>query len=152
MNAPQPTSVAAQVAALPTLPLKDLWALWDRYYPRRPTKTNREYMEARIAYKLQEEVYGGLKPETRERLIQIGRSHSKIRTVRKSQAFHFAPGTVLVREWGERDHRVTVTAEVRFEYDGKTYRSLSAVARQITGTPWSGPLFFGLKKPAEAAR
>jgi len=57
-----------------------------------------------------------------------------------------------MREWGKRDHKVTVTAEGRFEYDGKSYRSLSAVARQITGTPWSGPLFFGLKKPAEAAR
>ena len=104
MNAPQQTSVAAQVAALPTLPMKELWALWDRYYPGRPSKTNREYLEARIAYKLQEEVYGGLKPETRERLIQIGRAHSKIRTIRKTQTFHFAPGTVLVREWGERDH------------------------------------------------
>jgi hypothetical protein len=152
MNAPQHTTIAAQVAALPTLPMKQLWALWDRYYPRRPNKTNREYLEARIAYKLQEEVYGGLKPETRERLIQIGRAHSKIRTVRKSQTFHSAPGTVLVREWGERDHKVTVTAEGRFEYEGQTYRSLSAVARRITGTPWSGPLFFGLKKSGEASR
>ncbi len=152
MNAPHQASVAAQVAALPTLPMKELWALWDRYYPRRPNKTNREYLEARIAYKLQEEVYGGLKPETRERLIQIGRSHSKIRTKRKSQEFHFAPGTVLVREWGERDHKVTVTAEGRFEYEGQTYKSLSAVARRITGTPWSGPLFFGLKKSGEGAR
>ena len=71
MNAPQPTNVAAQVAALPTLPMKELWALWDRYYPRRPNKTNREYLEARIAYKLQEEVYGGLK--------QIGRASCRER-------------------------------------------------------------------------
>jgi hypothetical protein len=100
---------------------------------------------------LQEEVYGGLKPETRERLIQIGRAHSKIRTKRKTQELHFAPGTVLVREWGQQDHQVTVTAEGRFEYAGKTYRSLSAVARQITGTQWNGPLFFGLRKNGEAA-
>lgn len=149
MNAPQQASVAAQVAALPTLPMKELWALWDRYYPRRPNKTNRDYLEARIAYKLQEEVYGGLKPETRQRLIRIGMAQSKIRTRQKAQELHFAPGTVLVREWGERDHKVTVTAEGRFEYDGKTYRSLSAVARQITGTQWNGPLFFGLRKNGE---
>lgn len=146
-------SVAAQVATLPKLPMKELWALWDRYYRFRPHgKTNRRYVESRIAYKIQEEVYGGLSPETRQRLIAIGMKHSKIRTRRPVQEFHFAPGTVLVREFSERDHQVTVTAEGLFEYEGKHYKSLSAVARQITGTQWSGPLFFGLKKPAEATR
>jgi hypothetical protein len=56
-----------------------------------------------------------------------------------------APGTVLMREWGDRDHKVTVTAEGTFEYEGKFFKSLSAVARHISGTQWSGPLFFGLK-------
>jgi hypothetical protein len=54
------------------------------------------------------------------------------------------PGTRLVREWQDRTHHVSVLAD-GFEHDGRTYRSLSAIARHITGTPWSGPLFFGLK-------
>ena len=152
MNAPSNPTVAAQVAGLPSLPMKELWALWDRYFPRRPSKTNRAYLEARIAYKLQEAAYGGLSPATKERLIAIGMKHSKIKLGRKVHEFHFAPGTVLVREWQDCDHRVTVTAEGRFEYGGQTYKSLSAVARQITGAHWSGPLFFGLRKALETTR
>ena len=146
-------SVAAQVAGLPQLPMQELWALWDRFYPHRPhSKTNRDYLESRIAYKLQEEAYGGLSQETRQRLIAIGIKHSKIKPRRQSKEIYLAPGTVLVREHGQRDHQVTVTAEGLFEYEGKTYRSLSAVARHITGTQWNGPLFFGLRKNGEDAR
>ena len=148
MNAPQP-SVAAQVAALPTLSTTELWVLWDRYFPRRPAHPNRHYLESRIAYKLQEEAFGGLSSETRERLIDIGRKHSKIKKRRSSRAIYLAPGTVLVREWADREHRVTVTAEGRFAYEGQAFRSLSAVARQITGTPWSGPVFFGVRRSGD---
>lgn len=142
-------SVAAQVAGLPSLPIKDLWVLWDRYFPRRPDKTNRSYLESRIAYKLQEAAFGGLSPDTRRRLTNIGIRHSKIKERRQSRAIHLAPGTVLMREWGERDHKVTVTAEGTFEYEGRCFKSLSSVARHIAGTPWSGPLFFGLRRAEE---
>lgn len=60
-------------------------------------------------------------------------------------AMVLAPGTRLLREWQGHTHHVTVQSG-GFEYGGKTYRSLTAIARQITGTPWSGPLFFGLRK------
>ena len=149
MNASNP-SVAAQVAALSSLPIKELWVLWDRYFPRRPEHPNRHYLESRIAYKIQEEAYGGLSPETRQRLINIGMKHSKIQPRRKPQEIYLAPGTVLVREWGERDHQVKVTAEGLFEYKGRAFKSLSSVARHITGSQWSGPLFFGLRKTGEA--
>ncbi|UZR28127.1 DUF2924 domain-containing protein [Methylococcus mesophilus] len=142
-------SVAAQVASLPTLPIKDLWTLWDQYFPRRPTHPNRNYLESRIAYKIQEAAYGGLAPETRRRLEQVGQRHSKIKSRRVSPAIHLPPGTVLVREWGEQDHKVTVTAEGRFDYAGQSFKSLTAVARHITGTAWSGPLFFGLRQAGE---
>jgi len=149
---PANLSVAAQVAALPSLPTPELWALWDRYFPRRPENPNRNYLESRVAYKLQEQVYGGLSVDTQRRLINIGMRHSKIKGRQKSHDIELAPGTVLFREWGERDHKVTVTAEGSFEYEGKFFKSLSAVARHISGTPWSGPLFFGLKsKTREAA-
>ena len=138
-------SVAAQVAALPSLTMPEVWALWDRFFQRRPDKTNRVYLESRIAYKLQEEAFGGLAPETRQRLEAIGAKHSKIKLRARPRKFDFAPGTVLLREWGEREHRVTVDADGHFEYEGRRFKSLTAVARHITGQHWSGPLFFGLK-------
>ena len=138
------TSVAAQVAALRGLSIQDLWKLWDRYFARRPSHPNRAFLESRIAYKLQEQAFGGLSSTTRQRLEAIGAKHSRIPLRAKPRDFQFAPGTMLLREWGEREHKVTVTAEGTFEYEGQTFRSLTAVARQITGAHWSGPLFFGL--------
>ena len=143
------SSVAKQVASLPSIPLPDLWALWDRFFKSRPEKTNRVYLESRIAYKLQEEAFGGLDPDTRRRLANIGVRQSKIKTRRKGHEITLAPGTVLVREWAERDHYVKVTAEGTFEYEGKYFKSLSAVARHISGSSWSGPLFFGLRRSVE---
>ncbi len=140
----QQTSVAAQIVNLGCLPMSELWVMWDRYFPRRPDYPNRTHVESRLAYKIQEEAFGGLAPETRKRLEAIGAKHSKIKLRAKPREFDFAPGTVLVREWGERDHQVKVNAHGRFEYEGNTFKSLTAVARHITGTHWSGPMFFGL--------
>lgn len=145
MNEKQ-ASVAARIADLACLPMSELWALWDRYFPRRPDYPNRAYVESRITYKMQEEAFGGLAPEMKHRLEAIGAKHSKIKLRAKRREFSFAPGTVLLREWGEREHRVTVTAEGLFDYEGRSFKSLTAVARHITGSNWSGPLFFGLGK------
>ena len=149
MNEKQ-ASVAVQVAGLAYLPMSELWTVWDRYFPRRPDYPNRTHVESRIAYKLQEEAFGGLAPETRRRLEAIGAKHSKIKVRAKPRDIDFAPGTVLLREWGEREHKVAVTAEGLFEYEGVSFKSLTAVARRITGTHWSGPLFFGLNGKAGA--
>ncbi|UXY16966.1 DUF2924 domain-containing protein [Chitiniphilus purpureus] len=137
-------SVAARLAALPSLPMAELWQVWDQYFGRRPVNPNRAFIESRIAYKIQEEAFGGLSHSTRQRLEAIGAKHSKIKLRARPRDISFAPGTVLLREWGERTHKVVVTAEGLFEYEGNTFKSLTAVARQITGTHWSGPLFFGL--------
>jgi len=139
-------TVARQIADLGQMSMAELWVLWDRYFRQRPPRPNRTHIESRLAYKLQEEAFGGLAPETRQRLEAIGAKHSKIKLRAKPREFHFAPGTVILREWGEREHRVTVNAEGRFEYEGHTFKSLTAVARHITGQHWSGPLFFGLGK------
>jgi DUF2924 family protein len=144
-------SVAARVATLPKLPMKELWALWDRYFPRRPNHHNRDYVQARVAYKLQEEAYGGLLPEVRKQLIQIGEAQSSIKT-RRTHDIRIVPGTSLVREYGEREHRVTALADGGFEYEGRRFKSLSAVARHITGSQWSGPVFFGLVKTERRAK
>ena len=139
-------SVAARMAELSSLPITELWPVWDRYFSSRPINPNRVFIESRIAYKMQEEVFGGLAHNTRQRLEAIGAKHSKIKLRAKPREFDFAPGTILLREWGEREHRVTVTAEGLFEYQGRNFKSLTAVARHITGAHWSGPLFFGLSK------
>lgn len=145
MNEKQ-VSVAAQIANLACRPMSDLWVLWDRYFPNRPEYPNRAHVESRIAYKLQEEAFGGLSPVIKQRLEAIGSNHSKIKLRARPREFHFAPGTMLLREWGEREHRVKVTTEGLFEYEGRHFSSLTAVARHITGTHWSGPMFFGLDK------
>ena len=102
-------------------------------------------MKSRLAYRIQELAYGGLKPETIERLealaeqIDGGAGSGKSRTDDRPIA-----GTRLIREWQGVEHCVTVRDD-DFEYQGRPYKSLSAVARAITGTRWNGSLFFGLK-------
>lgn len=143
MNTP---SIAQQIAGLEDMPTPDLWKMWDQYYPRRPEGTNREYMISRIAYKLQEQAIGGLAASTAKRLAAIGSKYSRIKARNAREEIVLAPGTVLIREYDEQEHKVTVTAEGLYEHAGIKYKSLSAIARFISGTPWSGPVFFGLKK------
>ena len=139
-----PQSLAARVAALPQLPMKELWALWDEFFPRRPSHNNRSYVEGRVAYKMQEAVLGGIKPEVRQQLIKIGEAQSAMARRRPTEV-RIVPGTVLIREFDNRERRVTATADGCFELDGKSFKSLSAAARYIVGCQVSGPLFFGLK-------
>ena len=137
------TSVAAQLAALPTMPMKDLWALWDAHFPRRPGTWNRDYVASRVAYKIQEAAHGGVDPDIRRRLVRLGESQS-VFGKRRSEV-HLMPGTVLLREYESNEYRVTVTPEGFYDLNGKVFKSLSAVARHITGVNWSGPRFFGVE-------
>ena len=94
---------------------------------------------------MQEKSFGGLSPTLRQRLRRLGeelRATGRISSVGTQPAFK--PGTRLIREWQGRTHEVTVL-EHGFQWNGETYRSLSAVARAITGTRWNGHVFFGLK-------
>jgi DUF2924 family protein len=110
-----------------------------------PEKSSQEFLKAGIAYWLQERVFGGLKPEIRrllERAAHDANAPIQVAPVRK-----ILPGTVLIREWHGARHQVTVLDDGAI-YRGKRYRSLSEIARAITGSRWSGPLFFGLKSAA----
>jgi hypothetical protein len=138
-------SVISQVAALRTMPIKELWLMWDKFYAKRPTTTTRDYLSSRLAYKIQEQAFGGMTPDIKRRLMRLGESQSKIGN-RINPLHEVLPGTVFVRDFGPNSYRVTVTSEGRFELDGKEFKSLSAVARHITGCQWSGPKFFGLVK------
>jgi hypothetical protein len=139
------SALGPQLDALPTLPIAELWALWDKHFKIRPPHPNRRQIEARLAYRLQEIELGGLNPDTRNLLADFGERLSKIKTSNRASTA-LLPGTVLIREFDGQDYQVTVAVDGRFEMDGHKYPSLSAVAKHITGTQWSGPAFFGLNK------
>ena len=146
-------SVAAQLAAIPTIPMAQLWALWDQHFPRRPSHPNRSYVESRLAYRIQELAYGRLPVNVRKMLVESGAKHSKIKTsIGRSTQTLLMPGTTLIREWEEREFRVTVTSDGLYELNGQVFKSLSAAARHITGTQWNGPKFFGLRDGKGGAR
>ena len=111
-----------------------------------PPAFNRRYLESRLAYRIQELAYGGLKPETIRRLEALGEQldGGKI-AVRKTRADERPiAGTRLIREWQGVEHTVTVMND-GYEWQGRPYKSLSAIARAIAGSRWNGWVFFGLK-------
>ncbi|WP_376094336.1 DUF2924 domain-containing protein [Roseomonas sp. CCTCC AB2023176] len=138
--------VLARLAALRTTPIGDLKAQWRTLFGKEPPPFSRSYIESRLAYRIQELAYGGLRPETRARLEALGErldgGNVVLRRIRADS--RPLPGTRLVREWQGVEHVVTVRPD-DFEYEGRPYRSLSAVARHITGTRWNGWTFFGLR-------
>ncbi|MCA3424912.1 MAG: DUF2924 domain-containing protein [Roseomonas sp.] len=139
--------VPARLAALPQSDIRDLKAQWRSLFGSEPPPYNRRFLESRLAYRIQELAYGGLKPETIARLEALGEQidggNITLRRIRQEQ--RPIVGTRLLREYQGVEHVVTVTRE-GFEYQGRPYQSLSAIARAITGTRWNGWLFFGLRK------
>ena len=119
---------------------------WTSLFGRPPPKgMSRRLLELAAAYDAQARLHGGLKPAVRRRLLQAtqsasGLSNDKPRRLAPATPY---PGSRLVREWHGRSHMVEVT-EDGFLYDGHRYRSLSSIARSITGARWSGWRFFGL--------
>ena len=133
----------AEIAHAPLESLRELWAR--RYGPVPPKSLSRRLLEYAAAYDIQARIYGGLKPAARRKLLQVAAKSRDGRnggTQRKPQPVPSA-GSRLVREWHGRSHVVEVT-DRGFLHAGQRYRSLSEVARAITGARWSGPRFFGL--------
>jgi hypothetical protein len=122
--------------------LKERWRAFYRNEPHR--RMSRELLTRAVAYALQEQLFGGLNAETRQLLERTAAEVSTKRTLSTQACGHARPGSVLIREWHGSSHQVTVQAD-GVVYRKQRYRSLSEVARLITGTRWSGPLFFGLK-------
>ena len=139
-------SVLARVAALTKMPTAELKQQWQQLFETQAPPYNRRFLESRLAYRIQELAYGGLKPETVKRLEALGEQLDggnivlrRIRGDDKPMA-----GTRLIREYGGVEHTVTVLND-GYEWQGRPYQSLSAIARAITGTRWNGWVFFGLK-------
>lgn len=140
------SSVTAQVAALPDKPTDELKRMWHDLFGTNPPPYNRAFLIKRLAYRIQELAFGGLRAETEERLDALARDAACADPARTRRKVVNRPvaGTRLMREWQGVEHHVTVL-EDGFEYQGRRYKSLSAIARTITGTRWSGPRFFGLR-------
>ena len=144
--------IPARLAALKTTTTPQLKAQWRELFETEPPPFNRRYLETRLAYRIQELVYGGLKPETIKRLEALGEQldGGNITTRRMRTDLKPIAGTRLIRDWKGIEQIVTVMQD-GFEWQGRPYQSLSAIARAITGTRWNGWVFFGLKNHRRSA-
>jgi hypothetical protein len=140
-----PEVLSIELQKLSALSGKDLKARYRSLYRSEPPPgLSRSLLVRALAYRLQEAVLGGLSRSTRRRLAQVAANGAAQLPAAPALSCQPAPGTVLIREWHGIAYHVTVL-EHGVRYGGEHYRSLSQVARLITGTRWSGPAFFGLR-------
>ena len=135
-------AVARLLAQLPAMDHKELQQHWRELFDREATPGMRpNHMIPLLAYRAQEKVFGGLKESTVRMLRELALGIAS----EAQPVYRPKTGTRYVREHNGKLHEVTVLDD-GFEYEGKSYRSLSEIAKTITGTKWSGPVFFGLKR------
>ena len=148
---PDSTSqVSDRLAVLAELSLADLRLEWRRLFRADPPRLSRDIMMRAVAYRLQEFAHGGASKVTQRRLMTLAAEFETGGTIAPPPGPKIKPGSRLVREWHGRTHTVCVTQD-GFEFQGKSYRSLTKIARDITGAQWSGPRFFGLTKRSATA-
>ena len=140
-------TVLSQLTALKKMSVRQLRDKWTTLFDTPPVSFNRGNLEMRIAYRLQELSYGGLSRETRRMLNALADEIESKTPQRTNIGDPRSPvaGTRLVREWQGVEHTVTVLVD-GFEWEGRTYKSLSAIARAITGVQWNGWRFFGIRE------
>ena len=139
--------ILARLAALKSMSVNDLKAEWQALFNAPAPNNSRTFLESRLAYRIQELTYGGPDKQTR-RLLDLLADEVEGTLTRKAQIAdprNPVVGTKLIREWDGTAHTVTVLKE-GFEWGDQRYKSLSAVARAITGTRWNGYRFFGLRE------
>jgi hypothetical protein len=131
------------MAALATMSSAQLRCLWTETFDTPVPPVPDSLLRRALAHAMQEAAFGGLGAVARRSMEALASGGS---AVQQDLGIKFKPGTRLMRQWNGRMHSVLVTAD-GFEFDGKTWKSLSAIARRITDSHWSGPRFFGLKRP-----
>ena len=143
----QPTDVLVRLAALKAASTPELKHQWKLLFDAEPPPYNRKFLQSRLAYRVQELAYGGLKPETVARLEALGEQLDGGNVVTRRTRLDDRPiaGTRLIREYQGVEQTVTVLND-GFEWQGRPYQSLSAIARAITGTRWNGWVFFALRR------
>jgi hypothetical protein len=140
-----PDAIAKRLAELPKLNKPSLCELWKELFKSDPpTQLRRRLMIQILAHRLQEQTFGSLSTANRGRLRRLAQAFANNSESIIPSTPSLKPGTRLVRQWRDQVHLVNVEAK-GYEYQGARYQSLSEVARLITGTRWSGPLFFGIK-------
>ena len=145
---PRPEALEAEIRRLPDLSLAELRVRWKELYGNpAPQSLRHSFLARAVAYRMQVEAYGGLSSSTKKRLEAIAAGVRQGNTDVAGIAKAIRPGAQMLRQWRGQTHTVTAVHE-GFEWNGKTYKSLSAVARQITGTNWNGYAFFGVKRAA----
>jgi Protein of unknown function (DUF2924) len=138
-------SLHQDLTTLTSLTPRALRALWPQWFDRPPpAKIRQELLVRALAYRMQERASGGLRATTRAQLRQLVEALETSPYGEPVVTSRPTPGTLVIREWKNEMHQVTVEA-AGFVYRGQRYRSLSEIARRITGTRWSGPVFFGLR-------
>ncbi len=139
--------ILARLAALKAMSVNELKAEWQELFAAPAPNNSRTFLESRLAYRIQELTYGGPDKQTR-RLLDLLADEVEGTLTRKAQIADLrnpVVGTKLIREWDGVAHTVTVLKD-GFDWGGQRYKSLSAVARAITGTRWNGYRFFGLRE------
>lgn len=145
-TAPIQMAIEQQIEELLHCSITELRTSWKRLHQRdAPPSFGPDLLRRSIAYKLQEQTFGGLRSEVRRDLDRLIKALSKDSKSKLELPRRIKPGSILVREWKGQTYRVTVKDQ-DFLYDGKPYSTLSEIARRITGTRWNGPRFFGLRK------
>jgi Protein of unknown function (DUF2924) len=138
--------IAKALAGLSELTIFELRGEWRRLHRMPPPmRLSRDLLVREITYKLQEKAYGGLSTATARKLEQAGADSLSRGSATPAPPISLRPGTRLVREWRGVTHMILIHAD-GIEWRGQRYRSLSVVARKITGARWSGPRFFGLRQ------
>lgn len=143
-----PREECAVIGSVEALDRTECMEAWRKQFGRKPPKhASVPFMRRALAYQAQVDAHGGLSPVVKRALERslkaLQKPFGKARSAVSASSLALRPGTHLVREWNGRAYQIEVL-EDGFQMDGKRYRSLSAVARKITGAHWSGPRFFGL--------
>jgi hypothetical protein len=144
-GAPANPDVEAELERLSATPIVELRKRYRELFKAEPPKAfGPDLLRRSIAHRIQEKAYGGLPMATQRLLDQLVKAAAAKPEARLELPRRIKPGSELVRTWNRRTYRVRVL-EDGFAYDGKTFASLSEIARLITGTKWNGPRFFGLR-------
>jgi hypothetical protein len=142
----QRKSLEAEIRRLPDLSLDELRSRWKALFGNpAPLSLRRKFLARAVAYQMQVQAYGGLSNSTKRRLREIAEAVRRGNPDAAGIARQIRPGTQMIRQWRDETHIVTAISQ-GFEWKGQRYKSLSAVAKEITGTNWNGYAFFGIKR------
>lgn len=143
--------LAAELKEVGGLGTEELRQRWTEFYCLAPSpRISKELLIRAVAHRMQEEAAGGLSKSCRRQLARLAETLREGGSIPVSQTQSFKPGTKLIREWKGKVHEVVIAGGT-YIWAGQHYRSLSQIARAITGTRWSGPRFFGLEAGQGAA-